>query len=88
MNTLDPPCRKCFILRTLTRFASVSNDTCLFVCFPVAMQQVVGSLVMGVGKLLENGVTGKIIILNLPSPNDIPVSTNRAAAKVVRTQAY
>ncbi len=38
------------------------------------IQEAVSSLVTGVGKLLQNGVTGRIMVVNLPSPKDVPVS--------------
>jgi len=43
------------------------------VFWSTTIQEAVESLVAGVGKLLTTGVTGKILITNLPSPKDVPV---------------
>lgn len=42
-----------------------------------SVQELVGVHVAGVGKLLANGVTGRIMVGDLPSPKDVPVRQHR-----------
>ncbi len=62
------------------RLDSVTQD--IFLAAPLhtlpppptpALQSLVTDLVTGVGTLLSAGVTGKILVSNLPAPENVPV---------------
>ena len=44
-------------------------------CLPLnAPQEVIGAWTAGIGRLLEAGVTGRILLANVGSPKGLPVS--------------